>query len=141
MPVSIAGAFIVTKFLGMDNNIYLQVGVVMLIGLISKTGILITEYALQVRKKGKSITEAALESARMRLRPILMTAGTMVIGLLPLLTSTGAGAMGNRSLGVGTVSGMLVGSIGLLVLVPALFVVFENLQEKIKPIKFEEDVK
>ncbi len=141
VPVSIAGAFIVTKFLGMDNNIYLQVGVVMLIGLISKTGILITEYALQVRKKGKSITEAALESARMRLRPILMTAGTMVIGLLPLLTSTGAGAMGNRSLGVGTVSGMLVGSIGLLVLVPALFVVFENLQEKIKPIKFEEDVK
>ncbi|MBQ5524285.1 MAG: efflux RND transporter permease subunit, partial [Paludibacteraceae bacterium] len=103
--------------------------------------ILITEYALQVRKKGKSITEAALESARMRLRPILMTAGTMVIGLLPLLTSTGAGAMGNRSLGVGTVSGMLVGSIGLLVLVPALFVVFEKLQEKIKPIKFEEDVK
>lgn len=141
VPVGIAGAFLATKFAGFDNNIYLQVGVVMLIGLISKTGILITEYAVHLRKQGMSIVDSALESARLRLRPIMMTAGTMIIGLLPLLTSSGAGAMGNRSLGIGVVFGMLLGSIGLLVLVPALYVVFENLQEKVKPIEFEEEEK
>lgn len=139
IPAAVAGAFFATKIAGYDNNIYLQVGVVMLIGLVSKTGILITEFALTLRKKGMGIVDAALESARLRLRPIMMTAGTMVIGLLPLLISSGAGAVGNRSLGIGVVFGMLVGTIGLLLLVPALFVIFETLQEKVKPIEFEKE--
>ena len=129
------GAYMFTWIFGLDNNIYLQTGVVMLIGLLSKTGILIVEFALQKRKEGLSIHDAALESAKARLRPIMMTAGTMVIGLLPLLVSTGAGAMGNISLAVGAVFGMIIGCIGLLFLTPALFVVFESLQEKIKPIE------
>jgi len=137
VPAGLAFAFLFTKIFGMDNNIYLQVGVVMLIGLLSKTGILITEFAVQLRERGESIVDAALGSAKLRLRPIMMTAGTMVVGLLPLVISSGAGAIGNRSLGIGTVFGLLFGCIGLLFMVPALFVVFETLQEKIKPIKFE----
>mgnify|MGYP003308230296 CR=1 FL=1 len=135
VPAGVMGAYMFTWIFGLDNNIYLQTGVVMLIGLLSKTGILIVEFALQKRKEGLSIHDAALESAKARLRPIMMTAGTMVIGLLPLLVSTGAGAMGNISLAVGAVFGMIIGCIGLLFLTPALFVVFESLQEKIKPIE------
>lgn len=135
VPAGIAFAFLFTKIFGLDNNIYLQVGVVMLIGLLSKTGILITEFAVQLRKSGQSIVDSALNAAKLRLRPILMTAGTMVVGLLPLVTSSGAGAIGNISLGTGTVFGMLFGCIGLLFLVPALYVVFEGLQEKIKPLE------
>jgi len=141
VPLGLMGAFLFTKIFGMDNNIYLQTGVVMLIGLLSKTGILIVEFALHKRKvEGLSIRDAALEAAKARLRPILMTAGTMVIGLLPLLTSRGVGAMGNISLGIGTVFGMLIGCIGLLFLIPALFVVFETLQEKIKPLDKEKEI-
>lgn len=135
VPAGLAFAFFFTKIFGMDNNIYLQVGVVMLIGLLSKTGILITEFAVQLREQGHSIVDAALNAAKLRLRPIMMTAGTMVVGLLPLLTSDGAGAVGNISLGVGAVFGMLFGCIGLLFMVPALFVVFQTLQEKIKPLE------
>lgn len=135
VPAGLAFAFFFTKIFGMDNNIYLQVGVVMLIGLLSKTGILITEFAVQLREQGQSIVDAALNAAKLRLRPIMMTAGTMVVGLLPLLTSDGAGAVGNISLGVGAVFGMLFGCIGLLFMVPALFVVFQTLQEKIKPLE------
>lgn len=137
VPAGLAFAFFFTKIFGMDNNIYLQVGVVMLIGLLSKTGILITEFAVQLREQGQSIVDAALNAAKLRLRPIMMTAGTMVVGLLPLLTSDGAGAVGNISLGVGAVFGMLFGCIGLLFMVPALFVVFQTLQEKIKPLDSE----
>lgn len=139
VPAGLMGAFVATKFAGMDNNIYLQTGVVMMIGLLSKTGILIVEFALQKRHEGLSVEDAALEAAKARLRPILMTAGTMVLGLLPLLTSSGVGAMGNRSLGIGTVFGMLVGCVGLLFLVPALFVVFQHIQEKIKPLDKEKE--
>lgn len=139
VPLGIMGAFLFTKIFGLDNNIYLQTGVVMLIGLLSKTGILIVEFALQKRHEGLSIEDAAMEAARARLRPILMTAGTMVLGLLPLLTSRGVGAMGNISLGVGTVFGMLLGCVGLLFLVPALFVVFQHVQEKIKPLDKEKE--
>jgi len=141
VPLGLMGAFLFTKLFGMDNNIYLQTGVVMLIGLLSKTGILIVEFALQKRKiEGLSIVDSALEAAKARLRPILMTAGTMVIGLLPLLTSRGVGAMGNISLGIGTVFGMLIGCVGLLFLIPALFVVFETIQEKIKPLDKEKEI-
>ncbi|MCQ2343246.1 MAG: efflux RND transporter permease subunit [Paludibacteraceae bacterium] len=140
VPLGLMGAFLFTKLFGMDNNIYLQTGVVMLIGLLSKTGILIVEFALQKRKvDGLSIVDSALEAAKARLRPIMMTAGTMVIGLLPLLTSRGVGAMGNISLGIGTVFGMLIGCVGLLFLIPALFVVFQTLQEKIKPLDKEKE--
>lgn len=139
VPAGLMGAFLFTKIFGLDNNIYLQTGVVMLIGLLAKTGILIVEFALQKRHEGLSIEDAALEASKARLRPILMTAGTMVLGLLPLLTSRGVGALGNISLGVGTVFGMLLGCIGLLFLVPALFVVFQHLQEKIKPLDKEKE--
>ena len=139
VPAGIMGAFVATKLAGLDNNIYLQTGVVMLIGLLAKTGILIVEFALQKRHEGLSIEEAALEAAKARLRPILMTAGTMVLGLLPLLTSDGAGAMGNISLGVGTVFGMLIGCVGLLFLIPAMFVVFQHIQERIKPLDKEKE--
>lgn len=139
VPLGLMGAFLMTKVFGLENNIYLQTGVVMLIGLLAKTGILIVEFALQKRHEGLSIKDSALEAAKARLRPILMTAGTMVIGLLPLITSTGVGAMGNISLGVGAVFGMLVGCIGLLFLVPAMFVIFETIQEKIKPLEKEKE--
>lgn len=139
VPLGIMGAFVMTKAFGLDNNIYLQTGVVMLIGLLSKTGILIVEFALQKRHEGMSIKDSALEAAKERLRPILMTAGTMVIGLLPMLTSHGVGAMGNISLGVGAVFGMLVGCVGLLFLVPSLFVIFQTIQEKVKPLEKEKE--
>ncbi|MCQ2167788.1 MAG: efflux RND transporter permease subunit [Bacteroidales bacterium] len=139
VPLGLMGAFLFTKIFGLDNNIYLQTGVVMLIGLLSKTGILIVEFALQKRHEGLSIVDSALEAAKARLRPIMMTAGTMVIGLIPLLTSSGAGAMGNISLGVGAIFGMLIGCIGLLFLVPSLFVIFQTIQEKIKPLDKEKE--
>ena len=139
VPMGLMGAFLFTKIFGLDNNIYLQTGVVMLIGLLAKTGILIVEFALQKRHEGLSIVDSALEASKARLRPILMTAGTMVIGLLPLLTSRGVGAMGNISLGVGTIFGMLLGCTGLLFLVPSLFVIFEAIQEKIKPLEKEKE--
>ncbi len=140
VPVAVAGAFFFSYIFGLENNIYLQVGVIMLIGLISKTGILITEFAVQLRReRGYEIKDAALEAAKMRLRPIFMTAGTMVVGMIPLMISRGAGAVGNISLSTGVVFGMVMGTIGLLLLVPAFFVIFENLQEKIKPINKEEE--
>lgn len=139
VPMGLMGAFLMTKVFGLDNNIYLQTGVVMLIGLLSKTGILIVEFALQKRHEGLSIKDAALEAAKARLRPIFMTAGTMVIGLLPLIASTGVGAVGNISLGVGAIFGMLAGCVGLLFLVPALFVIFQTLQEKVKPLEKEKE--
>lgn len=139
VPMGLMGAFVMTKVFGLDNNIYLQTGVVMLIGLLAKTGILIVEFALQKRHEGMSIKDAALEAAKARLRPIFMTAGTMVIGLLPLIASTGVGAIGNISLGVGAIFGMLMGCAGLLFLVPALFVIFQTLQEKVKPLEKEKE--
>ena len=110
----------------------------MLIGLLSKTAILLTEFASARRAAGMSIVSAALSAAKVRLRPILMTALTMIFGLLPLIFSTGVGANGNRSLGVGTVGGMLVGTFALLFIVPSLFIVFQSLQATIRPVKFSE---
>ncbi|MDR2037662.1 MAG: efflux RND transporter permease subunit [Bacteroidales bacterium] len=135
VPVGLMGSFLFTWITGLENNIYLQTGVIMLIGLLSKTAILITELAQRYRKDGLSITEAALRAAKERLRPILMTALTMIVGLLPLVFSSGAGANGNISLGVGTVTGMAVGTLALLFITPALFTVMQKLQEKIKRIK------
>lgn len=130
MPVGLMGSFLLTKIAGLENNIYLQTGVIMLIGLLSKTAILITEYAVERRKQGMNIVEAAMEAAGARLRAILMTVLTMIFGMLPLVVATGVGANGNRSLGTGVVGGSVIGTLALLLLVPAFFVVFQKLQEK-----------
>jgi hydrophobe/amphiphile efflux-1 (HAE1) family protein/NodT family efflux transporter outer membrane factor (OMF) lipoprotein len=116
---------------GMENNIYLQTGVIMLIGLLAKTAILITEFASERRKQGLSIVDAALEAAHDRLRPILMTVITMIVGMIPLIIAGGAGANGNRALALGVVGGMTIGTLALVFVVPAFFIVFQNLEEKV----------
>lgn len=138
VPCGLAGSFLFAKLMGLENNIYLQTGLIMLIGLLAKTAILLTEYATERRRCGMSLIQSALSAATVRLRPILMTALTMVFGLLPLVFSTGVGAQGNISLGVGTVGGMLIGTLALLFLVPTLFIVFQYLQEKVSPPKLKE---
>ena len=138
VPCGIMGSFLFAKLFGLENNIYLQTGVIMLIGLLAKTAILITEYASSRRKAGMTIKQAAIASAKVRLRPILMTALTMVFGMLPMMFASGVGANGNSALGTGAVGGMLVGTLILLFFVPALFVVFQTLEEKLKPVQFEE---
>lgn len=126
-------------FMGkIDNNIYLQTGVIMLIGLLAKTAILITEFALERRRKGMGIVEAAYAAAEARLRPILMTVLTMIFGMIPLVFATGAGANGNRTIGVATIGGMVVGTLAILFTVPLFFIIFEYLQEKIRPAMQEE---
>lgn len=135
VPCGLMGSFLFAKMLGLENNIYLQTGIIMLIGLLAKTAILLTEYATTRRKAGMSLTQAAIAAAKVRLRPILMTALTMVFGMLPLMFASGVGAYGSRSLASGAVGGMLVGTLALLFLVPALFIVFEYLQEKFFPVQ------
>lgn len=130
VPFGLFGSMLFAKVMGLENNIYLQVGMIMLIGLLAKTAILLTEYAAERRKMGMSIEESAFSAAQVRLRPILMTVLTMVFGLLPLVVATGTGANGERSLGTGAVGGMLVGTIALLFVVPVLFIVFQKMQEK-----------
>lgn len=133
VPFGLAGSFLFAKMFGLENNIYLQTGLIMLIGLLSKTAILLTEYASERRHHGMSIIQAAISAAQVRLRPILMTSLTMIFGMLPMMFSTGVGANGNISIGVGTVGGMLIGTIALLFIVPPLFMVFQYLQEKLMP--------
>ncbi len=117
---------------GMENNIYLQTGVIMLIGLLAKTAILITEFAAERRKQGLSIRDAAYQACEERLRPILMTVATMIIGMIPLIIGGGAGANGNRALALGVTGGMAVGTVALLYVVPAFFIVFQTLHEKVQ---------
>ena len=133
VPFGLMGSFLFAKLFGLENNIYLQTGVIMLIGLLAKTAILITEYAIERRRKGMGIIESAYSAAQVRLRPILMTVLTMIFGMLPLMFSSGAGANGNSSLGTGVVGGMAVGTLALLFVVPVFYIVFEFLQEKIRP--------
>ena len=134
VPFGLAGSLLFAKLFGVENNIYMQIGMVMLVGLLSKTAILLTEYASQARREGMSLAEAALSSAKVRLRPILMTSLTMIIGMLPLMFASGVGANGSRTIGVCVVGGMLFGTLGLLLTVPVLFVVFQKIQEKVKGI-------
>lgn len=134
VPCGLMGSFLFAKALGLENNIYLQTGLIMLIGLLAKTAILLTEYAAERRASGMSLAAAALAAAKARLRPILMTALTMIFGLLPLVFSTGVGANGNSSLGTGAVGGMIIGTLALLFLVPSLFIAFQYLQEKFRPV-------
>lgn len=135
LPFGLFGSFLFAQLMGLENNIYMQTGLIMLIGLLAKTAILITEYAVKRRQAGMSLIQAAVGAAKVRLRPILMTALTMVFGLLPLMVSTGVGANGNRTLGSGAVGGMLVGTLALLFIVPALFITFQWLQEKMHPVQ------
>ena len=132
------GSFLFAKLFGLENNIYMQVGLIMLIGLLAKTAILLTEYASTRRKQGMSIAAAAMSAAGVRLRPILMTVLTMVFGMLPLVFASGAGANGNISLGLGVVGGITIGTLALLFVVPVFYIIFEFLQEKIRPPMEEE---
>ncbi len=141
VPFGLMGSFLFAKLFGLENNIYLQTGIIMLIGLLAKTAILITEYAVERRRAGMGIISSAFSAAQDRLRPILMTVLCMVFGMLPLMFSTGAGANGNSSLGTGVVGGLLVGSLSLIFVVPVFYVVFEWLQEKVrKPYDEEADL-
>ncbi|WP_295128565.1 efflux RND transporter permease subunit [uncultured Chitinophaga sp.] len=131
LPVGLAGTFIFNKFFNIDNNIYTQISLIMLIGLLSKNAILIVEFAVQRRRKGESILDAAVDGAVARLRPILMTSFAFIFGLVPLMLASGAGANGNRSIGTSAVGGMLIGTLLGVMVIPALFVIFQHLQEKV----------
>lgn len=131
LPIGVFGGILFVNLAGLDNNIYFQVALIMLIGLLAKNAILIVEFALQRRRQGMSIVESAIDGAKARLRPILMTSFAFVLGLLPLVFSSGAGAIGNRSIGTGAAGGMLAGTLLGVFVIPAFFVIFQNLQEKI----------
>ncbi|MFP9112929.1 efflux RND transporter permease subunit [Flavobacterium sp. RHBU_3] len=131
LPVGIAGAIGFVKLAGLENNIYFQVALIMLIGLLAKNAILIVEFAMQRRKHGMSLVEAAIEGAQARLRPILMTSFAFIFGLMPLAIASGVGAVGNKSIGMGAVGGMLVGTIFGVFVIPILFIVFQGIQERI----------
>lgn len=139
VPFGLMGTFLFAKVMGLENNIYLQTGLIMLIGLIAKTAILIVQYAIDRRKAGMSLTQSAVGAAKARFRPILMTVLAMVFGLLPLMFSTGAGTNGNSSLGTGVVGGLLVGALSLMFFVPALYIVFQAMQERIAPVQYSKD--
>ena len=149
VPFGLAGSFIFIQLLGLanivlpflgsaSNNIYVQISLIMLIGLLAKNAILIVQFALERRKMGMSITWAAVLGAGARLRPIIMTSLALIVGLLPLMFAMGVGANGNRSLGAAAVGGMLIGVICQIFVVPSLFVIFEYLQEKVKPMVWED---
>lgn len=138
IPFGLMGSFIFAKIFGVENNIYLQIALIMLIGLLAKNAILIVEFALERRRTGMSIRNAAIAGATARLRPILMTSLALIIGLLPMMFAHGVGANGNKALGTGAIGGMLIGMILQVLIVPALFVVFQIIQEKITPLKWKD---
>jgi HAE1 family hydrophobic/amphiphilic exporter-1 len=139
IPTGLLGVFLFISLTGIENNIYVQVGIIMLIGLLAKNAILIVQYAVQRRRSGMELVAAAIEASRLRLRPILMTSFAFIVGLLPLTWATGGSALGNRSIGTGAVGGMLTGVLLGVFIIPVLFVIFQALQEKVagkqKPIR------
>lgn len=139
VPFGLMGSFLFSKICGMENNIYLQTGVIMLIGLLAKTAILITEFAVEKHKHGMSIEEAALGACKDRLRPILMTVMTMIVGMIPLIVEGGAGANGNRALAIGVVGGMSIGTVALLFVVPAFYIIFQRLHDRFQHTEPEEE--
>jgi hydrophobic/amphiphilic exporter-1 (mainly G- bacteria), HAE1 family len=138
LPTGVFGAFFVLYLVGLQNNIYAQVALIMLIGLLGKNAILIVEFAIQKRQAGKSVVEAAVEGAVTRLRPILMTSFAFIAGLIPLAVATGAGALGNRSIGTAAAGGMLIGTIFGLILIPGLYVIFAHFTLRRKKAPVEE---
>ena len=146
LPVGILGAFLFLKMCGLENNIYAQIALVMLIGLLGKNAVLMVEYAVQRKNAGESIVQAAISAAVARFRPILMTSIAFVAGLIPLVFATGAGAIGNRTIGTAAVGGMLLGTLGGLVLIPGLYYIFAGMTDKLvhyqkeKPLSEEKDV-
>jgi HAE1 family hydrophobic/amphiphilic exporter-1 len=130
LPVGLTGTFVFAKIFGVDNNIYMQISLIMLIGLLAKNAILIVEFASTRREHGMSIVKAATEGAKARLRPILMTSLAFIFGIMPLMIATGAGANGNRSIGTSAVGGMLFGTLFGVLVIPVLFIIFQTLQEK-----------
>ncbi len=139
VPFGLAGAFLFTQLFGHNNDIYMQISLIMLIGLLAKNAILIVQFALERRETGMAISWSAILGAAARLRPILMTSLAMVIGLLPMMFATGVGKNGNQTLGAAAVGGMLIGTLLQIFVVPTLFVIFQSLQEKVRPMKFEDD--
>lgn len=139
IPFGLAGAFIFTVIFGHSNDIYMQISLIMLIGLLAKNAILIVQFALERRQTGMAIKYSAILGAGARLRPILMTSLAMIIGLLPLMFASGVGKNGNQTLGASAVGGMLIGTVCQIFVVPALFAVFEWLQEKLTPLKFNDE--
>ncbi len=133
VPFGLLGSFMFANFFSLTNDIYMQTGLIMLIGLLAKTAILLTEYASERRRQGNTIMASAISAAKARLRPILMTSLTLIFGMLPLMFATGVGANGNISLGVTVVGGMIIGTISLIFIVPALFVIFQNVEERLIP--------
>ncbi len=138
IPFGLMGSFIFADIRGISNNIYLQIALIMLIGLLAKNAILIVEFALERRRTGMSVVNAAIQGAVARLRPILMTSLALIIGLLPMMFASGVGANGNKALGTGSIGGMLIGMILQVIVVPALFVAFQLIQEKISPLKWKD---
>ena len=139
VPFGLAGAFLFTQLFGHSNDIYMQISLIMLIGLLAKNAILIVQFALERRETGMAISWSAVLGAAARLRPILMTSLAMVIGLLPMMFASGVGKNGNQTLGAAAVGGMLIGTLLQIFVVPALFVIFQSLQEKFRPMKFEDE--
>jgi HAE1 family hydrophobic/amphiphilic exporter-1 len=139
VPFGLAGAFLFTQIFGHSNDIYMQISLIMLIGLLAKNAILIVQFALERRETGMAISWSAVLGAAARLRPILMTSLAMVIGLLPMMFASGVGKNGNQTLGAAAVGGMLIGTLLQVLVVPSLFVIFQSLQEKFRPMKFEDE--
>ena len=131
LPIGVSGAYLFTKFAGLENNIYFQIALIMLIGLLAKNAILIVEFAVQRRKHGLSLSKAAMQGAKVRLRPILMTSFAFILGLMPLVLAKGVGAAGNRAIGTGAAGGMFIGTVVGVFIIPVLFIIFQWLQEKI----------
>ena len=130
LPAGIFGAFLLLKLTGLENNIYAQVAMVMLIGLLGKNAVLIVEFAVQRQRAGKTILQAAMEGARARFRPILMTSFAFIAGLIPLVLATGPGKVGNRTIGTAAAGGMLIGTICGVFIIPGLYYVFAKISEK-----------
>jgi HAE1 family hydrophobic/amphiphilic exporter-1 len=139
LPVGVFGSFLVLKLMGLENNIYAQIGLIMLVGLLGKNAVLIVEFAVQKRHQGETILNAAIEGARVRFRPILMTSFAFVAGLIPLVLASGAGAIGNRTIGASAMGGMLFGTIFGVIIIPGLYYIFAHLADGRKLIKDEED--
>ncbi len=139
VPFGLAGAFLFTQLFGHSNDIYMQISLIMLIGLLAKNAILIVQFALERRQTGMAISWSAVLGAAARLRPILMTSLAMIIGLLPMMFASGVGKNGNQTLGAAAIGGMLIGTLCQIFVVPTLFVIFQSLQEKISPMKFEDE--